>query len=221
MTVFDLLVEYQESTDDFEFYTINNEGKYIYFNLSPDYTDPYVIYYWGYEYSDRPFQNAFVDYERIKPFLLPITVKGEFKFQFEARNPFVCMRGKCLHPCQDKKELSYGFICEDFCHDGIVDGNDCITRFPTVYGMLVDLVDWHIKCPEVDAVVFIPEFFPEEGALKLDTNRSWGLLKILPDHLELITDREEANRIYREYETKYPTHDFEVVSGTVDKDFKF
>jgi hypothetical protein len=213
MTVFDLLVEYQSSKDDYEFYSINNAGKYIYFNLASDYADPYIIYYWGYEYADRPFHKAFVEYQKIMPFLFPVTIRGEFKWEFEARNPFVCMRGRCLKPCKGGKVLSYGFLCEDFCNDGIIDGNDCISRFPTIYEMLVDVIDWHMKCPEVDAIVFIPEFFPEEGALALDTNRSWGVIKILLDHLEIITECDKANRIYREYEAKYPTHNFGVVSG--------
>jgi hypothetical protein len=216
MTVFDLFVKYSSSGS---LYSTDNQGKSFRFDIREEYEEPLILRDLGFETLSIQ-QNAFVDYKKIEPFLLPVTIVGDWKYEFEARNPFVCMRGECLNPCNDEDTEGYSFICEDFCHFGLIDGNDGISRFPTLFDVLLDVVHWHLRCPDVDAIIYIPEFYPYKMK-HLDYDNAFGLIQIKRNQVSIVFDKAEAERIYKEYEKSYPSADYLLVEGVAHKDFRF
>jgi hypothetical protein len=225
-SMFELLTITKSADDDYEFYTTNSEGKSLYFsiNYKYDYGCCPLLEHLGFQYRDKPYHREFVPYDKVEPFFFPIYIEDncEFKWDFEERNPLVAMRGKCLRPCNDRHchNEYYFYLCENFCHGGVIDGNDEIDKIPTIFDILYDIFTWKWQCPELDVILYIPEHYPYDVS-HFDYDRAWGLIEIKPDHLSIHYDQEEARSIYEEYEHLYPSKDYTDCMYLAAPDFKF
>jgi hypothetical protein len=234
MTLFDFLVTYKKPDEPCQFYTVTDKDDKIRFDLSKDATYPVFLmqdlFLKGQKLSKkmafRPnlHHNEFIPYERVKLLQVPLEIKGDIQEYMCGRDEFYCLRGTCSRCCEKCHipVLDILYLKGDECHNGVIDKNFCLNHYHEIEMILVDCALWLNVCPDIDVVIWIPDQIPFEEDEEFDIRYSWGAIKIKSGNILVTRDKDEAYELYREYQTKYPTKDFELGrSFGVSKNFKY
>lgn len=203
---------------NYDYWSIDNEGNYL-FNRSKldnlmldESIEIDLILCIDYIYEKHFYSKSFfVPYEELEPLSkIDIEIKGKISFNNGQKYPLVCVRGMCHKPCEAKKELRPYCFHELPCTNKRPDWNCWTAKHPDFGCFLFDVVDFVTYCPHTDTLIVMFEYTPIYCEPELDFEHVLSAVLVKDTKITFITDSNEIKKLYKEYNTKYPTEDREI-----------
>ena len=239
MTILELFYNMKDCDKDYIYWSVDDNNEYILLkpqnnvniflddNLS-DEKCMYDIVPFLIEHDANEEYPRFIPYSLIKS-LENISIEFEGKVLYESlfKYPLVCVRGACDGNCSTDKLDLYCFR-ELPCMDKRPDCNCFTGKWPNFYDLITDVVKWINVCQNMDALVVMFEFPPNESYLPqwcLRFDYCTGFL-IKNNHITVL-DSSKVKTLYEEYNEKYPTNDreiedcFDYEDGKIFRRFRF
>lgn len=215
--------EYQR---DYKYWSIGKDGKYIFLNEVTNFDmfrdkstirkhsldKSYHVYYiWDNAGAELPM---FVPYEELEKFdCVEVKFDGLPFYEGCQRKPLVCVRGICDKNCSikytDEEDLDFYCFHEVPCTNCRPDWNCWTGKHPDFFNLLADTVEWVTLCSSVDTLVVLFDFTPNDYEPDLYFDSSYAL-RVKDKKIEIIGDTDKIEKLYKEFNEKYPTEDREI-----------
>lgn len=165
------------------------------------------------------------EYSKLLPYMETMI---EFKTdipKFYQKYPLVCVRGICAGGTNCNREKDgQSFYCFHNvpCTKGRPDWNCWTGKYPDTLSLILDIMDWIARCKTVNAFVVMFQNTPTIWNPDLDFTSAIGI-EIKNQTLTVGSNPQDVSAKYREYNSKYPTQDLEILRTINDKDdfFRF
>lgn len=219
MDICEATVEYNRP---YKFWSVDDMGNVLYMNVR-DVANYFTDIPFGLE-TEREIMNhffhdldiyfedeptCFIPYEVLKPLTqIHLELEETVPFEFVTRQPLLCVRGICDRQCGEKEGYA------PYCYRGLPctnrrpDWNGLTPKYPNFLDLLDDTYGWMMICPHMDALVSMFEFTPTDYEPFLMFRYGYGLL--IKNNTIRVVKGKEFERLYREYNEKYPTEDREI-----------
>ena len=220
MTLLDILFEKVESEDFskikvYDYWSIDSKGNYLFYrnSLNNDMFDSRikVDLYWHLEYlwgNELCYTPIFIPYEEIK-FLseIEVEVKGKILDNNYHKYPLINVRGTCFRPCEKKSDIKPYCFHEIPCLNNRPDWNCWSAKYPRFDDFLFSVIDFIRSCPATDTLIIMFEFTPNSYERELNFKYVSLAVLVRGTKITFITDSDEVRKLYKEYNTRYPTDD--------------
>lgn len=232
MTLLDLLFKRIESQGelseilDYKYWTLDNDGCCFIARRKLDKTISvndielnwagYIDHTWKY----RGENGGFVPYEELE-FLskIEIEMRGKLRYERCQKYPLVCIRGECSSSCTNKEVKTYCFNTP--CSNGHLNYNGWSGKYPEFTDFLFDVVNWIKECSHTNMFIVMFDFTPNEHERELDFRFVVVAVLVKGTKITFITEAAEIERVYEEYNTRYPMKDYLEISKGNGDTFKF
>lgn len=179
------------------FYVIQKGNKFYfqYINLYPKASD---VDNETFELLENAFYN-FSEYEICRAVkILMNTELQNFQRLNETfmRNPFYSIRGTCNKRCLPRCLSSWN---KHWCKNKVIGYTGIGDKYPDSLKILGDIVKWYCSCPDMDMVFIMHDYYPDDMKT---LNFQYGFC--VKDRVIRMVDSKEAERLYQEYNQKYP-----------------
>lgn len=233
MTILELCFDIDKTTDfesydkDYDYWSVDENGTYLFLTYRTNADsligtsevnscdiDAYIEYIWETGWTEKPL---FIPYEELKPYE-KIVIEFETGVRYESmqKYPLICVRGTCDRQCGKKDIKPYCFH-QIPCYNNRPDWNCYSCKYPNFFDLVFSVIDWMKECGGVNALVMMFEFQPTEFERDLDFRYCTALLV----HHNSIRVIKDAEKIYSEYNEKYPTEDRQIEASISDLENNF
>lgn len=111
------------------------------------------------------------------------------------RNPFYSVRGTCKQRCLSR----YSFGKENWCKDKGIGYTGTGYKYPDIIEILEDILEWYCTCSDLDMVFIMHDYYPDDMA-----HLNFEYAFHVKDRVIKMVDSYDAEKLYKEYNEKYP-----------------
>lgn len=223
----DVVNDFGTYKDSCDYWSINEAGEYLMLKLKEDSKMgntvdinivgfiPYLEDMW---WKESPI---FIPYDNLIPLKkIEVNFDGEYSFANGQKYPLICVRGTCSGKCNQGCHQRFYCFNELPCTNGRPDWNVWSCKYPNFYDLLLDAVKLLGVCSDLNALVVQFEYTPYVYSPELDFMYAYAM-EIIGNQITVICNSKKIAKLYKEYNTKYPTQDRQIENSISDTDNNF